>query len=501
MGIKRDPASFTVLKDNKQWDSVHRTLKAQTCYQDVDAVLDPSYKPKTAEKVELFAEKQCSTLERISQMDEGKVIIRSHDADRNAQSMHEEFLQVMTQSTEAMMDSGELLSHLATVKISDGTCWRGATKAFVLNWIDKLRLHHEVTPVADQLSENTQRTLLQNAVVGLNALQQVQINSDLQKATHGTVLTFTQCRTLLINTATGYDKRVDKPNSTGKPRRSVFNSETLFDDQGDFHDDLIYDDAPSEFDYDVDTTPSELLAFAMNRRANNERPQFKSGSRMPIARWKAVSEHAKKVWDAMEDDDKATVLDPQEKRKAQASPSDWSKFSVNTATSLTLDTPSDDALIAMVTKHSNRSKSSGHPADVRSVLSQPTKAATAQVKDNEISVNGHTHVRQVKLHDIQHSVSQACRKKKSSLVDRGANGGIAGSDARIIARHPHQTVDVCGIDNHEITSIPIVTAGAVARTQRGDVVVILHQCACHPQQGRFIHSSCQLESFANDVND
>jgi hypothetical protein len=30
-GIKRDPEYFAVLKDNKQWDTVHRTLKAQTC--------------------------------------------------------------------------------------------------------------------------------------------------------------------------------------------------------------------------------------------------------------------------------------------------------------------------------------------------------------------------------------------------------------------------------------------------------------------------------------
>jgi hypothetical protein len=35
-GIRRDPASFTVMKENKQWDSVHRTLKAQASYQDVD---------------------------------------------------------------------------------------------------------------------------------------------------------------------------------------------------------------------------------------------------------------------------------------------------------------------------------------------------------------------------------------------------------------------------------------------------------------------------------
>jgi hypothetical protein len=74
-GIKRDPASFTVLKDNKQWDSVHWTLKAQTCYQDVDDVLNPCYAPNTAKDIALFDEKQkymYSVLEQILQTDEGK---------------------------------------------------------------------------------------------------------------------------------------------------------------------------------------------------------------------------------------------------------------------------------------------------------------------------------------------------------------------------------------------------------------------------------------------
>ncbi len=171
-GIKRDPASFTVLKDNKQWDSVHRTLKAQTCYQDVDDVLNPCYVPNTAEDIALFDKKQkyrYSVLEQILQTDEGKVIVRSHDVDPNAQLIYAEFLQVMTQSTEAMMNSGELLSYLTTTKISNDS-WRGTTKTLILNWIDKLRLYHELTPVVDRLSENTQRTLLQNVVIGLNAL-------------------------------------------------------------------------------------------------------------------------------------------------------------------------------------------------------------------------------------------------------------------------------------------------------------------------------------------
>jgi hypothetical protein len=47
------------LKENKQWDSVPRTLKAHiACYQDVDDVLDLSYVPSTAEDIVLFKEKQ-----------------------------------------------------------------------------------------------------------------------------------------------------------------------------------------------------------------------------------------------------------------------------------------------------------------------------------------------------------------------------------------------------------------------------------------------------------
>jgi hypothetical protein len=184
---------------------------------------------------------------------------------------------------------------------------------------------------------------------------------------------------------------------------------------------------------------------------------------MPITRWKSISEQAKTIWDTMEDDDKALILALQEKNKGGLQ-SDRSKFSVNTHTTLTSDTPSDDVLLAMITKHTNRPKPSSHPGDIRSVLSQPVKATKAQVQDDEISVNGHTYVRQVMSHDIQYSVSQASRKKKSSLIDRGANGGIAGIDTRVIERHPHRTVDIRGIDNHEITCIPIVTAGAVARS-------------------------------------
>ena len=89
----------------------------------------------------------------------------------------------------------------------------------------------------------------------------------------------------------------------------------------------------------------------------------------------------------------------------------------------------------------------------------------------------------------------------SSLVDRGANGGICGDDVRIIDSGSNQrTVNIQGIDNHTILNVPIVSAGGVVMTQHGLVIVIMHQYAS-VGKGTSIHSAGQLKHFGNDVND
>ena len=54
-------------------------------------------------------------------------------------------------------------------------------------------------------------------------------------------------------------------------------------------------------------------------------------------------------------------------------------------------------------------------------------------------------------------------RRIGALVDRGANGGIAGNDVRIIAT-TDRSIDVQGVSNHQVTNIPIVTCGAVVNT-------------------------------------
>ena len=118
--------------------------------------------------------------------------------------------------------------------------------------------------------------------------------------------------------------------------------------------------------------------------------------------------------------------------------------------------------------------------------------------DDEITIDGKRY-RKVNVHNLTYNVSVHKGLRTGALVDRGANGGIAGEDGRVINKTGRQA-DVQGIDNHQIIDIPIVTAGAIINTQRGEVIGIFHQYA-YTGKGKTIHSSLQLESFNHDVND
>ena len=129
---------------------------------------------------------------------------------------------------------------------------------------------------------------------------------------------------------------------------------------------------------------------------------------------------------------------------------------------------------------------------------QKLQASFTSVSAHEIVVDGKTY-HQVHIH-LSYVVSALNTTHSDSLVDCGANSGIAGNDVCIIHKGAHPCVNACSIDNHEVTSIPLVNAGGVAHTQFGDVIIILNQYAHHPHH-KTIHSSGQIEWFHNDVND
>jgi hypothetical protein len=135
-----------------------------------------------------------------------------------------------------------------------------------------------------------------------------------------------------------------------------------------------------------------------------------------------------------------------------------------------------DSLLINVAKSAKPS-----PGDIKRVLS---KTSTRSANVTQI------------IYNISASRTTLCNL---SLIDRGANGGIAGDDVRVVFK-TDRCVDVRGIDNHQVNGIDIGTVGGVIQTQKGPVVAIMHQYALLGK-GSSIHSPCQLEFFKNIVDD
>ena len=85
------------------------------------------------------------------------------------------------------------------------------------------------------------------------------------------------------------------------------------------------------------------------------------------------------------------------------------------------------------------------------------------------------------------------------MVDRGANGGLAGSDMRVIHK-THRKINISGIDNHEVTGLDVVTAATLLNTSLGKVIGIFNEYA-YLGKGSSIHPSGQLEWFKTNVDE
>ena len=106
--------------------------------------------------------------------------------------------------------------------------------------------------------------------------------------------------------------------------------------------------------------------------------------------------------------------------------------------------------------------------------------------------------RTINYHYTYH-VARTSQAKHGSLVDRGANGRLAGSDVRILSRSSRKCT-VTGIDSHELQGFDVVQCAALVETNHGIVNLIMNELPCYGK-GHTIHSSGQIEWFKNPVDD
>ena len=142
---------------------------------------------------------------------------------------------------------------------------------------------------------------------------------------------------------------------------------------------------------------------------------------------------------------------PQQTAKSQQVHTHQSDEST-TDTTKTETTPSDP-LLAMV--HQSIHTSDDDASDISNVLSVK--------RSHQIQV-------------CQRYLFQHANHTNQQLVDRGANGGLAGSDMRVIHK-PHCKINIQGIDNHEVTGLDVVTAATLLNTSQGKVIGIFNEYA------------------------
>src|SRR5687767_12594029 len=373
--------------------------------------------------------------------------------------------------------------------------------------------------------------MLENAVHPQMELRAVKTQANQHKTQSGVDLTYKQYSNLLLSAASQFDAQFTAKSYNTRAaakRRSVYEHDIYQEPQ----------DAEGDTFYDIDSDVETIQAF--NSVTNKPQGTYTPYPRLTSNQWHRLSPNAQQNWDKFSNAEKGVILEersppapnrPQQNRFSRP-PTPCSSnlheitafdflqanlhglcMGSNDEGTMTHDDvagtlpdnqerqDSDTELLAHVTKQSNIS-----PGDLQRVLSNSMAKYTGKKgvpgkptdKDGEITVSSKKY-RQVNMAKLAYIASAHHGKYTGALVDQGADGGIAGEDVCIINKTGRH-VDVQGIDNHQIVDIPIVTAGAVIPTQRGEVIGIFHQYA-YTGKGKSIPSSLQFESFKNDVND
>ena len=135
----------------------------------------------------------------------------------------------------------------------------------------------------------------------------------------------------------------------------------------------------------------------------------------------------------------------------------------STTDTIKTETTPSDPLLAMV--HQSMNTSDEDASDISNVLS---------VK------------RSLQIQVCQHYLFQHANHTNQQLVDRGTNGGLAGSDMHVIHR-THRKINIQSIDNHEVTGLDVVTDATLLNTSQGKAIGIFNEYAYLGKGSSFIH--------------
>ena len=481
-GIKREIAAYPSLKDERYFDGFKRSLFIVAKTHKCSEVLDRNYTPGSEpEAKEFFEAKQTfmfSVFNTNLQADMGKTIVRRHLAHTDAQAVWKELSEHMRTSSKGASEKRRLTQYVTNTILDDN--FKCTTEQFVLHFNEQFRQLEDISEDDERLPPTVKLTLLQTAVRSINDLRIVEAFDEFQSTTHGhgssTSLSYDTYYDLLINACVRYDKT--KKATIGK-RRNVYatNIDETYIDPPTACIDHVQDSPYGG----IELPPDELYQVhaLSSRQAPSQRPGQTSrpplrpqsqhpGSTKPIRRYdgpiflppqiyRLLSEDALKALQAYNTEainrfhqrkvhNTEIVETPQDDPPGPPVPEN----DLPDLPESDIDIP-DDPILDFVNSQCHSSEDLDQALQAYQAYQVPGPQDSTMTSERSIN------------HHFTYHRAQASQAKHGSLVDRGANGGLAGSDVRILSRSSRKCT-VTGIDSHELRGLDVVQCAALVET-------------------------------------
>ena len=437
-GIKKDPSQYDIFTKDAEWLSWNAHLHALAATHGVSNVLDPDYEPAPEDSA-LFKVQQdflFSVFHRCLKSPSSKKYVRTFENTRDAQAVYSSLLKEFSNNAHVKIRVKKLTKDLNELSLDSN--WTRSLESFFNVFENRILDLEKVS--GESCSDEKKQAWLESAIMGhpeLNGSYSAAMAA-LAAGSGDTIMPYQKMFDMLKYLAISIDDKV----GTAKRKTRKTNKTQL----------------------DKDKNKSEKTI------------KSDKAWRLPREQWLKMSfeertEHMKKFG-------KKYHLP---KRRANA-------------TDIQKPTPSP-APATPPTTESAPSASTPEPGSLlRTLLSNSTRQSSSS---NEITINGRT-FREVNS-CRQYRVHQSLKDLTGALVDGGCNGGLGGDDVRILDTTSQQ-VDVHGIADSTICSVPIGTAAAFIGTSEGPIIGIFHQYALYGK-GKTIHSANQLRAFGNLVDD
>ena len=267
--------------------------------------------PKTKEEKSRFEAKQefiYSVFQEKLQTDIGKHAVRLHYRTTDAQQIYRELVEHARISTHASLESSNLLAYITNVRVHKIT-WKGTYHSFVLHWCDKLRLYEELIPVEDHFSDNVKMNMLQNAVMGVKALDNVKDLQNHDKARGIQSHTYSAYLSLLLSAATTLDSQRGLASGRtnfyqGNRKLNINKTAVDYDSDDEPHNIDSYLINEVEISSDQIKTDSSTI---VHKTESKPRP-FINGPKMSKEKWRSLSRQEQQNWDTFSNRSKGIIL-------------------------------------------------------------------------------------------------------------------------------------------------------------------------------------------------